>query len=1263
MSESSVLANGRFSVQRRIGAGGMGVVYEAYDRDRQQTVALKKLLGTDATAIYRIKNEFRALADVVHPNLVRLYELIGEGEDWFFTMEIVDGVDFLHYVRGRTVASIDDATTEKSTLVDSRGAAAFLERAAELATPDTPTPDTTSAQKPVVDYDALRRTLKQLAEGVAALHAAGKLHRDIKPSNVLVTRAERVVILDFGLATDVSAFQGKLTFGGTPAYMAPEQIAEMPANEASDCYAIGVILYEALTGTLPFSGNFYSMLMQKRTTDPRPPIDVVASIPDDLNRICTELLRRDPEKRLSARDLAERATEKQARAFASAPTLSRPRETPFVGRLAQLDDLESALAATERGTPVTVMVRGASGMGKTALVRHFLHDVQRRDPSTVVFNGRCYEQESVPYKAVDSLIDDLVRYLKRLTPLEARALMPTDVAALARLFPVLQELEPVVRARKRAVEIRDAQELRRRAFAALRELMARMADEHRVILFLDDVQWGDRDSAALLAEVLRPPDAPPLLVIACHRTEEMDGSPLLAEMQRLREQDNALGDVRDVVLEELTRAEARDLARALSYEQGGTDRVEAIAREAGGSPYFIVELARYADSTGLTTNDYGAGDMVLDSVIRSRIALLPAVARDLLEVVAVAGRPILASAANVAAGLRGDDEAMLARLRADHLLRTRVRARRDEVDTYHDRIREAILAAVTPERRRARHRTLAETLESMGARDPELLAVHYRGAGDDARAAEFARDAGDRAAAALAFENAAHFFAMALDLESRGKRISGALTEGSRAILMKLADALANAGRGADAAPYYLRAAEAADATLALELQRRASESLLRGGHVDEGLRVIRTVLQSAELTLPATPRRAILGFLLGRLRLLLRGLRVRERSAQEVPQELLTRIDVCWAMVTGLARIDNVRSAFFQPIHLRCALQSGEPYRVARALAAEACFSATRGDTAKRRTERIVTRAERSARSIGEPHAIGMSMMARSLESFYLGMFRDAHQKAEEAETIFRERCTGVSWEINTTVNYSLCSLMYMGELQQLAQRIPVRLREAEEHGDLYAGIDPVCRPGIMWLAQDDPDAARRAVRQVMDRWSLQGFHFQHYLEMYAENQIDLYEGRWASAWRRADERWPLMKASFLLRIPFVKIEGLHLKARCALAAAIGSGDRALLDVAERDAAAIEKAKSKWALPFAHAIRAGVAAQRGSTNDAAEFLAVASRGFEKAEMMLYAKAAAHRRATLTHDRNALAVSESWMRVQGVRNPARLLDVLLPGFN
>src|SRR5439155_21091980 len=134
---------------------------------------------------------------------------------------------------------------------------------------------------------------------VPALHAAGKLHRDLQSSNVLVTPAGRVVVSDFGLAAPAGCdgANGPCELVGTVHYMAPEQGAERPVSPASDWYSVGVMLYQALTGRLPFaqvSGSMWDYLRLKAAADPPPPSAVVQGLPPDLNDLCVALLRREP---------------------------------------------------------------------------------------------------------------------------------------------------------------------------------------------------------------------------------------------------------------------------------------------------------------------------------------------------------------------------------------------------------------------------------------------------------------------------------------------------------------------------------------------------------------------------------------------------------------------------------------------------------------------------------------------------------------------------------------------------------------------------------------------------------------------------------------------------------------------------------------------------------------------------------------------------------------------------------------------------------
>jgi serine/threonine protein kinase len=242
----------RFQVVRRLGAGGMGVVYQAVDREQGIPVALKCLRRFDGEALLHLKREFRSLRDLTHPNLVSLGELVEEAGEWFFTMELVEGENFRRWVRHEaSPPSSDDApsaeaeaASRQTRRVQRTPAAQEAPRLAAWASP----------HPALFDEERLRRGLGQLAQGLTALHRAGKVHRDIKPSNVLVTPEGRLVLLDFGLASDAgappSSGTGRFVLG-TPGYMAPEQLTGAGVGPAADWYAVGVVLYGRSSASAP----------------------------------------------------------------------------------------------------------------------------------------------------------------------------------------------------------------------------------------------------------------------------------------------------------------------------------------------------------------------------------------------------------------------------------------------------------------------------------------------------------------------------------------------------------------------------------------------------------------------------------------------------------------------------------------------------------------------------------------------------------------------------------------------------------------------------------------------------------------------------------------------------------------------------------------------------------------------------------------------------------------------------------------------------
>ena len=1246
MSGADVGSGERFELRRRLGAGGYGEVFEAFDLARGKVVALKKLRRSEAGPLLRFKQEFRALAEVRHPNLVRLDELVARDDEWFFTMELIDGPNLLQHVRGEPGSR--DAEIQTAPTVD----------------PDHPTADSADgaplpavvaapARAARIDEARLRDAFGQLVAGVQALHEVGLLHRDLKPSNVLVTGDGRVVILDFGLVADLAGEDAarSLQILGTPAYMSPEQAAGREVSRASDWYSVGVILFEALTGRLPFEGALHDVIFRRQTTEPPRPRDLAPDAPADLDALCAELLRLDPGARPSGQELLARLRRQAAAVTPPAPAATEL----FVGRREELAALDAALDRVRAGRPAAVLVSGASGMGKTALVRRFLAGLRGRDPSALVLAGRCYQRETVPYKALDSLVDGLGRYLGGLQALEAARFMPRERAALARLFPVLREIGEAGPSR-RAADVPDAQELRRRALAGLRELLARLADQLTLVLFVDDLQWGDLDSGAMLRELLRPPDPPPVLLLACFRREDAERSPLL----RMMTADPDLAGVRQVVeLGELPQAEAAELALAVlgADDTAGRARAAAIAREAGGSPFFVDELARHRSGAAP-----GAGDAVrLDAVIQARVGQLREDARRLLEVVAVAGEPLDLEIANQAAELARHDREAIDTLQAAHWVRPCALDGREAFETFHDRIRETVVAMVPGERHALHHRRIAVTWEAAGTASAATLAEHYLAAGECAIAGRHAQRAAEQAAGELAFDRAAQLHRLALDV----CEWSGAE---SREIRRGLADALANAGRGAEAAAAYLEAARLSEAGGSLELQRRAAEQLLITGHIEQGRAVLHEVLAAVGMSLAPTPQRALVGLLGRRVQLAARGLRFTPRPAAEVPPGLLARVDTTWSVSVGLGMVDTIRGAHFQALNLLLALAAGEPRRVARALSMEMAFSSAGGGRTRRRTAALHRRCRELVSGLDDPYTSGLFAVYEGMIASFEGRWDESLVAAARGEAILREHCTGATWELDSAQLYQLHALANAGRWRELAARAQALLHESNDRGDLYLATYIRSRNlFVLHLAADDVAAAREQQSRSLDGWPRDGFHVQHYWDLFASGEIDLYAGDARAAWERLRSRWGDFRRSLLPRAQAVYLEAVYLRARAAvaLAAQVPTGEREpLLRHAARDLRRLERESMAWGDAMATLARAGIAATRGDAAAARDLADEAERRLAAVGMGQYAAAARWRRGQATdgaEGERLVAEAGALLAEQGVREPGRMVGMLAPG--
>ncbi len=262
MSDQGLLIN-RYQIEGRIGSGGMAEVYRARDLTLERTVAIKLLredFSQDPAFRERFRQEAKAAANLSHPNLVTVHDFGFDEKQIFIVMEYIPGTDL-------------------KTILASRGK---------------------------LEVDEALNLIIQACAGIGYAHRAGLIHCDVKPHNMIVTPDQRLKVTDFGIARALASIRPQEVNNvvwGSPQYFSPEQASGRPPSPASDVYGLGVVLYEMLTGRLPFVANTATELSHMhRSVSPAPPSQLNSNIPPALEQVCLKVLSKEPSARYRTAD-------------------------------------------------------------------------------------------------------------------------------------------------------------------------------------------------------------------------------------------------------------------------------------------------------------------------------------------------------------------------------------------------------------------------------------------------------------------------------------------------------------------------------------------------------------------------------------------------------------------------------------------------------------------------------------------------------------------------------------------------------------------------------------------------------------------------------------------------------------------------------------------------------------------------------------------------------------------------------------------------
>jgi tetratricopeptide (TPR) repeat protein len=681
----------RFRILDELGSGAMGVVYRAADTaDSHRLVALKivKVAGTVTPAQRLIfKEEYRAMTRLKHPNTIEVidYGMLDE-QTQFIAMELVGGQDL-------------------STLLE-------------------------AGRMPIAKVYPL---VIQLLQALEFIHARLYVHRDIKSQNIRILADGTLKLMDFGLMSQMGLpANGRVT--GTPGYLAPEVVKGGVINASTDLYAVGCLMYELITGRLPFVGKLLDVVRAHVANAPEPLERHVPDVPQRLAQIVARLLEKDQAARYQDAasvidDLADLA------GFAvTASRLDQKKSyltaSVLVAREDELATLIAALAAIGQGEGRAIVVGAPAGTGKSRLVQELL--LQAKLEERPVLFGHCAERGSGPYAP-------LAEALRMLVPLSTADELTLVAPVMARLLPELGSALPVLEA--------DAE--KKRLHEALTTWIGSVARRRPLVLCLDDLHWADTGTLDALTYLLRQRPAAPVFVLGTYRSDEVpEGSALRFAMTE--------GLATPLALAPFGREQVLELISALLHRVSITpEYLAALYNATAGNAFFITEILRTLIEEHTLSLRGGtwhfpqeAGQLLeptsVEETVKRRLKSLSVGGRHLAQVAAVIGRLQPLEMLQALADMT--DDALFDAL--DELVeRQFILNEQGQTSFPHDRVRDVLYGAMAPDACAKLHQRAGDFLEARGASQAEL--AHHFGHGTDReKAFRYQRAAGNACAAA-----------------------------------------------------------------------------------------------------------------------------------------------------------------------------------------------------------------------------------------------------------------------------------------------------------------------------------------------------------------------------------------------------------------------------------------------------------------------------------------------------------------------------------